>query len=1355
MPEIGPLPFDPVRQATDMLRGVAYQLSQSVLAWLTIGPDEVLFLEGAEDFDVVGPTEARAVQVFDTTRRITLRTPKVLAAISNFWKLSVASSPSKVKFHFLSRAQATVEEGQPFGSGIAGLDLWRQRRPDDSQVRLLSQFLSEQMALPEGLREFLRASSLSTLRRDFLEAVVWDLGSPDASIVERVVEDKLAILGEPLGLSFSEAAKIRFRLFGEVFKVASQRDSVRSLNRAQLLKLVEDEALVRVPRSELERLKARLPAQQEPYAPSAQTLAELQVGAPPMPSSAAMRQDLVARLCLHIETQGVLALVGSAGMGKTTLAKLLVSAQENTWRWFSFTGRVPLQVNRILRDLTALIDREPSISSFVLDDLDLRPESVRIIEEALAALICRLELLRGRLITTSQKPPGPRMIANGWLPESKTFRVPLLQRDEIIEMAQTLGCADSKRASAWATVCLGTTSGHPQLSRAFLTAIRDKSWPGVSGAALANVPETMHEHHTAARQLVQALPEPDRELIYRLSLITRAFRRDHAVDLGTFPPPISSPGASLDRLRDCWIDSLHAGYYRVSPLLTEAAAQDLPLDRVRELHVAIANTMGRCPPLTWIEAGTAFRHAWLARSDEILTGLAANFLSDRESFEGIARELIWFLAEGLPSGLTLYPSRPALSNLLRNLQARVAISVSDSLGTSIFDAWHEELFESEPATSLMDKMLLITNALVFYQVRIPAKRIVNYFVLQAEAEKTIPDFPLTEIVDSPPVIGPAFAGVTDPIAHVALMLVPRCDDMTFVDELLTALDTIPNTLRERIFAGLRKLPLELRMIIDKVWLAESERSEPAWTGCLALFRKANNYGKKWSIPELRVAAVKATALVRDEYLHDQNGALSELDHARDVEHLDSYVLDDQRASTLFHSGRSAEALEIWKNAFDRWPDAAEPHDTTAGFSARIAGIAAAGLDDWRQAAFWFLRGLEKTPTDDINLPLRVGLLTDAAFAFWRASAAGECVRAFSEALVLVDNLPAGKQDLSCFKARKNFGHVLMWVDNTLYGVDRQQFVEPRAGFCSNPETPEKIRELPDSDPDVFPVMLLRIALLLGQDEDVFEWLHPRLELIQSVAPRVFYRDTVLRRALQIAEVADLPRLADDHLHALHEARASLSLDHPGRTVPLPEQSAFPLNDGLVGATLFLSAMVALAGVGRSCLESITVWRINARTVAAHSTINEWLDYADNVLGEDLTISEATLQTGGKSRNEFMLAALHLATASESSPVQLLRAHCFLVCELPSVPWFLHIEDAFAAIVANGWRRVAQSPFRLFNPRAGLPSLQQELVGDSSGAKKAARIILAAIPLVDLRVHHQIVDQIKKRAGFDSKPTDDG
>jgi tetratricopeptide (TPR) repeat protein len=578
------------------------------------------------------------------------------------------------------------------------------------------------------------------------------------------------------------------------------------------------------------------------------------------------------------------------------------------------------------------------------------------------------------------------------------------------------------------------------------------------------------------------------------------------------------------------------------------------------------------------------------------------------------------------------------------------------------------------------------------------------------------------------------------------MLVPRCNGAAFVEELFKALDDISSALRERIFGALRKLPLELRLIVDKVWLAEAEKSQPDWPRVIALFRQINRYGEKWNIPELRIAASKAVALVNDEYLNNQDAALAELDKARDTEHLDSYLLDDQRAATLFHAGRKGEALRSWEEAFARWPEAVEPHDATAGLSARIAGMAAADLGDWHEAAIWFGRGVAKVPTESFNLPLIAGLLTDAAFAYWRAAANEECLKALSHALVTVDKLPTGKQDLSAFKARKLFGHVLMWIDNSLYNIGHHQFVEPKAGLCSSPETAEKMRELPDNDPDVFPVMLLRIALRVGHDSGLLEWLQPRLEAMQSYAPRVLYRDALIRRALQRADVSELPRLVDDYLLESHEAREKLRPDHPGHGLTLPNRCEFPLNDAMLGATVFLSAMVALAGAGRSCLDCIVAWRANAQTLPARNPIEQWLQEVERVFHQNPALSEAMLRTGGRDRNEHLLAALHIATTSEASPAQLLRAHTFLLCEMPSMPWFLHIEQAFAQMITSGWHRAAKSPFALVNPRAGLGDLRKELDGQAPGLVKAARVIRAAIPLVGLRVHKQIIEQIQKYAG---------
>ena len=64
---IQPLIADPKHQANDSLRGYRYQILHSVHAWLSLADDEILYLEGAEDFDIVSPETTTVVQVKDTT----------------------------------------------------------------------------------------------------------------------------------------------------------------------------------------------------------------------------------------------------------------------------------------------------------------------------------------------------------------------------------------------------------------------------------------------------------------------------------------------------------------------------------------------------------------------------------------------------------------------------------------------------------------------------------------------------------------------------------------------------------------------------------------------------------------------------------------------------------------------------------------------------------------------------------------------------------------------------------------------------------------------------------------------------------------------------------------------------------------------------------------------------------------------------------------------------------------------------------------------------------------------------------------------------------------------------------------
>ena len=120
-----PLKSNPKRQAVATLKGFSYQIWQTVLRWLSLKDDEAIFLEGAEDIDVLGPGQAETVQVKETAGSgpITLRSQDVVLAITHFWEHQLANPDITITFRFLTTAERGCERPNPFGDQ-KGLDIW-------------------------------------------------------------------------------------------------------------------------------------------------------------------------------------------------------------------------------------------------------------------------------------------------------------------------------------------------------------------------------------------------------------------------------------------------------------------------------------------------------------------------------------------------------------------------------------------------------------------------------------------------------------------------------------------------------------------------------------------------------------------------------------------------------------------------------------------------------------------------------------------------------------------------------------------------------------------------------------------------------------------------------------------------------------------------------------------------------------------------------------------------------------------------------------------------------------------------------------------------------------------------------
>ncbi len=93
---------DPSAQAIASLRGYAYQLFASGLAWLDLRPGQELYLEVAQDYAVATKHALRAVQVKDTTAKVTINSEDVREALDGFVDLVERNPGREVHLRFLS-----------------------------------------------------------------------------------------------------------------------------------------------------------------------------------------------------------------------------------------------------------------------------------------------------------------------------------------------------------------------------------------------------------------------------------------------------------------------------------------------------------------------------------------------------------------------------------------------------------------------------------------------------------------------------------------------------------------------------------------------------------------------------------------------------------------------------------------------------------------------------------------------------------------------------------------------------------------------------------------------------------------------------------------------------------------------------------------------------------------------------------------------------------------------------------------------------------------------------------------------------------------------------------------------------
>ncbi|PIT04479.1 hypothetical protein TSA1_29780 [Bradyrhizobium nitroreducens] len=729
------------------------------------------------------------------------------------------------------------------------------------------------------------------------------------------------------------------------------------------------------------------------------------------------------------------------------------------------------------------------------------------VSDALARLLSMIRRTDAVCIITAYNQPSGRALAQAGLDQSVCLTVPDLSTDEVEEMVVG-GGGDAKWAQ---TLYLAGGFGHPQLVNALISGLRARAWPEDELKRLREFErsdDVEAERVAARRQLVTALPEAAKALLYRVSLTIGRFDRPIVLTLAELQPPIPAPGEQLDLLVGPWIEPYAQQQYRVSPLVANAGEETLGLSAQLGVNRAIAEAYTAGSVLDILKANTAFLHGLRGKSQPALMKLAIGILTAKKS---VRRDLAdWITGIRLHrTDRPIFAEDTHVSVLLRLSQLVLRAPARDR--EAVAESWQALQREVAQAASTHPELekLAIGKALSDTSLSALLPDWVGLILRFAALAGTDVDF---GTLDQP------IGGIKTPTVCGILFLL-QASGIGSVLELkavFDSLDSLSAEQRAALLVNVAELPSDFSVIVNHAWLAESRQSID-FARCAQLYHEMAAQALRWGLRQLALRCYVARCVMLDEYAVDPEGALKALDEAEQELGADP-VLSRARAKVYYRRKDHAAALALLRDSADK---AARNDFVEQTFMLREAGISAAETGDWEDAARWFDAAHDagsKIVTDGLAM-MTLGLVADRGIAEFLAGRLPDAIASLAKAL---EGLPQfdPTASLGAGYLHRVIRHAVFCVNLRVTGKkvmlpEQEGAIVP--GMCSNPE-PSDMSDMPLGHIDIAWYLLAEAELARDAGSSIAESLRSRLGGKAIPAMEINLRAARLEAAIKASDV---------------------------------------------------------------------------------------------------------------------------------------------------------------------------------------------------------------------------------------------
>jgi len=554
-------------------------------------------------------------------------------------------------------------------------------------------------------------------------------------------------------------------------------------------------------------------------------------------------------------------------------------------------------------------------------------------------------------------------------------------------------------------------------------------------------------------------------------------------------------------------------------------------------------------------------------------------------------------------------------------------------------------------------------------------------------------------------------------------------------ELFNELYRLEKARRSLLLSSLNGIPHGKHLMIDAAWLAEMREGTLDGLVAAKKYLQLAAIAEKWEDTDIAIECECARAVMLNEYADDSKGALASLEEA-EKKHPNNPRLLRERAKIYFSNGDHKTALATIEKVVDAIPK--DDHIERA-FALRDAAVSAAKTGHPQKAGDYFTEAYKAAIfAGDSMRPMAIGLKADCALVKFRSGDAGDAIQLMREAILDTEQLKpeAGEKAEFC---RLSISQVILWMQEQVKKSALTQFdFALVVGYCSNPDPPDKVMDMPCPPLLAAWYHLAVLELILRTDSAILAELRKRTSTHRIISCELMLNFHLMAKYVITVDIETFFSYLPEYVSKTAYMRENASSASKEKIYDLTDAdlSAIEPADWKSDLHLHIAKDAILALVAAAVCSDVKDIR--------EQLLNHVGPNQEAAIALRAFIDCFEKQTRGKG-DAFDTMASYLGRLMKAntymSPDEMFIVTFRLWEWLPHSSFKGIIEDLIADYLSGRWGKIIEEQrFQLNQPMIAVPAIQTAIKESASGTVRIAKLLLAA----EIAVKHNLGADLRSK-----------